>query len=67
MLTLVRVRSSIGALAMLSMGAPAVAAQSRQANPRTLDSIAGAGVLQNRAVGLVAAVVKGNDTLLMKA
>jgi CubicO group peptidase (beta-lactamase class C family) len=52
---------------MLSMGAPAVAAQSRQANPRTLDSIAGAGVLQNRAVGLVAAVVKGNDTLLMKA
>jgi CubicO group peptidase (beta-lactamase class C family) len=52
---------------MLSVVAPALAAQSGPANPRTLDSIAGAGVLANRTVGLVAAVVKGNDTLLMKA
>ena len=58
---------SIRALVMLSVGASALTAQSGQANPRTLDSIAGAGVLANRTVGLVAAVVKGNDTLLMKA
>ena len=69
--TLVRtpgpVALSLRALVMLSVAAPALAAQAGQANPRTLDSIAGAGVLANRAVGLVAAVVKGNDTLLMKA
>jgi CubicO group peptidase (beta-lactamase class C family) len=60
-------RSSIGALVMLSIGASSIAAQSGQARPATLDSIAGAGVLANRAVGIVAAVVRGNDTLLMKA
>jgi CubicO group peptidase (beta-lactamase class C family) len=54
-------------LVVLSLGASTLAAQSGQANPRTLDSIAGAGVLANRAVGLVAAVVKGNDTLLLRA
>jgi CubicO group peptidase (beta-lactamase class C family) len=32
-----------------------------------LDSIAGAGVLEKRAVGIVAAVVKGKDTLLVNA
>ncbi len=32
-----------------------------------LDSIAGAGVRENRAVGITAAVVKGKDTLLLKA
>ena len=31
-----------------------------------LDSIAASGVVENRAVGIVAAVVRGNDTLLMK-
>jgi CubicO group peptidase (beta-lactamase class C family) len=31
-----------------------------------LDSIAGSGVVENRAVGIVAAVVRGNDTLLTK-
>ena len=31
------------------------------------NSIAGAGVRENRAVGIVAAVVKGKDTLLLKA
>ena len=51
---------------MLSVGASALAAQSGRANPRTLDSLAASGVLANRAVGLVAAVVRGNDTLLMK-
>jgi CubicO group peptidase (beta-lactamase class C family) len=65
--TLGTVPLSIRALVMLTVGAPALTAQSGQANPRTLDSIAAAGVLANRAVGLVAAVVKGSDTLLMKA
>lgn len=32
-----------------------------------LDSIAGAGVRENKSVGIVAAVVKGKDTLLLKA
>jgi CubicO group peptidase (beta-lactamase class C family) len=52
---------------MLSLAATPAAAQNEQPSPRTLDSIAAAPVLQNRVVGLVAAVVKGNDTLLMKA
>src|SRR5262245_24742569 len=67
MLTLIRVRASISALVAISIGASALASQTGQANPRTLDSIAGAPVLANRAAGLVAAAVKGNDTLLLKA
>jgi CubicO group peptidase (beta-lactamase class C family) len=66
MVTRVRVRSFLGALVMLPIGASALKAQSGLANPRRLDSLAGAPVLANRVVGLVAAVVKGNDTLLMK-
>ena len=41
-----------------------------QAKPdmtQRLDSIAGAGVRENRAVGIVAAVVKGKDPLLLEA
>lgn len=67
MLNLIRIPSPVGALVMLSMGASTPAAQSGQANPRILDSLAGSGVLQNRVIGLVAAVIRGNDTLLMKA
>src|SRR5262245_41839554 len=67
MLTPTVARSSIRALVAIFIGASALHAQTGQANPRTLDSIAGAPVLANRAAGLVAAVVKGNDTLLMKA
>jgi CubicO group peptidase (beta-lactamase class C family) len=52
---------------LLALGAGAAGAQTGRADPRVLDSIAGAGIAQNRAVGIVAAVVKGNDTLLMKA
>ena len=54
-------------LLLLSIGASSLPAQTGRADRRVLDSIAGAGVASNRAVGLVAAVVKGNDTLLMKA
>lgn len=61
------VRSSNRALLVLTLAASAAAAQPNQPDPRTLDSIAAAPVLQNRVVGLVAAVVRGNDTLLMKA
>jgi CubicO group peptidase (beta-lactamase class C family) len=46
---------------------PVLSAQGGTPNPRILDSIAGAGVLASRTVGLVAAVVKGADTLLLKA
>ena len=42
-------------------------AQTGAALEQQLDSIAGAGVRENRAVGIVAGVVKGNDTLLLKA
>ena len=67
MLNPCRIPSSVSALVLLAIGASTLAAQSRQASPQLLDSIAGAGVRQNRAIGLVAAVVRGNDTLLMNA
>ena len=47
--------------------APAGDAQAQRAVAQKLDSIAGAEVLKKEAVGLVAAVVRGNDTLLFKA
>ena len=66
-----------GLLALVSIGAstaiaqsslPAVAsAKAGLALVQRLDSIAGAGVLENRSVGIVAAVAKGKDTLLLKA
>ena len=52
---------SIGASAAAQPGSPAVPLVER------LDSIAGAGVREDRSVGVVAAVVKGKDTLLLKA
>ena len=55
------------AFALFCAVAPAAGAQAGRADPRTLDSLAGAGVRENRAIGLVAAVMKGNDTVLMKA
>lgn len=68
MLNVIRTASFVGAIALLATaGAATLGAQTGRADPRVLDSIAGAGVAQNRAVGLVAAVVAANDTLLMKA
>jgi CubicO group peptidase (beta-lactamase class C family) len=55
-----------GVLVLVSIGSSATA-QSGAALVQRLDSIAGAGVRENRAVGIVAAVVKGHDTLLLKA
>src|SRR5688500_1097566 len=62
---------SIGASATAQSGLPAVASAQAGGAPLgdvdRLDSIAGAGVVENRAVGITAAVVKGKDRLLLKA
>jgi CubicO group peptidase (beta-lactamase class C family) len=64
---LARCRSSLTALALVASAVMPVAAQSdRAALVTKLDSLAGSGVLENRAAGIVAAVVRGNDTLLFK-
>jgi CubicO group peptidase (beta-lactamase class C family) len=79
MLNLLRIPSAFCALVMLSTGPSILAAQSGQADARMmaaqsnrilaekLDSIAGAGVRENSAVGIVVAVVRGKETLLLKA
>ena len=65
---LVSLRSSLTALVLLGTSVGSAAAQSdRAALVRKLDSLAGSGVLENRAVGIAAAVVRGNDTLLLKS
>ncbi len=56
-----------GLLALVSICASTAIAQSGSALVQRLDSIAGAGVLENRSVGIVAAVVKAKNTLLLKA
>jgi CubicO group peptidase (beta-lactamase class C family) len=54
-------------VALLATSASALAAQPDRATlVQKLDSLAGSGVLENRAVGIAAAVVRGNDTLLLK-
>lgn len=61
-------RACLGAIALsTAAAAPASAQPSRAALVARLDSIAGSAVAANRAVGLVAAVVRGNDTLLLKS
>jgi CubicO group peptidase (beta-lactamase class C family) len=61
-------RSPFAALALLATSVTAAAAQSdRDALVKKLDSLAGSGVLENRAAGIAAAVVRGNDTLLLKS
>jgi CubicO group peptidase (beta-lactamase class C family) len=63
----VLLRSSLTALALLTVNATHVFAQPDRASlVRKLDSLAGSGVVENRVTGLAAAVVKGNDTLLLK-
>jgi CubicO group peptidase (beta-lactamase class C family) len=61
-----RFRPTVLALALTTLVATDAAAQTGRALAERLDSIAGSGVLANRAVGTVAVVVMGNDTLLMK-
>jgi CubicO group peptidase (beta-lactamase class C family) len=54
------------ALSLAALTSPLVAQAPRDVLVRKLDSLASDPVLANRAVGIAAAVVKGNDTLLMK-
>lgn len=61
-----RFRPTVLALALTTLVATDAAAQTGRTLAERLDSIAGSGVLANRAVGTVAVVVRGNDTLLMK-
>jgi CubicO group peptidase (beta-lactamase class C family) len=56
-----------GLLAHVAVGATTATSQSGGALVQRLDAIAGAGVVEKRSVGIVAAVVKGKDTLLLKA
>lgn len=61
-----RFRPTLLALALTTLVATDAAAQTGRTLAERLDSIAGSGVLANRAVGTVAVVVQGNDTLLIK-
>jgi CubicO group peptidase (beta-lactamase class C family) len=70
-----RLCSSLQTIVLLATTAFAASAQTPQGSQtrldrpalvKRLDSLAGSGVLENRAAGIVAAVVKGNDTLLLK-
>ena len=58
-----RIHIPLGTIALAVIGASVLTAQTGPADPRKLDSIAAAPVLANRVVGLVAAIVEGNDTL----
>ena len=57
-------------VAILTLIAATASAQTPQPNRdalvKQLDSIAASGVVENRTAGIVAAVVRGNDTLLFK-
>jgi CubicO group peptidase (beta-lactamase class C family) len=54
-------------LALVAIGVARATAQSDGTLLQRLDSMAGAEVVETRAVGIVAAVVKGKETLLLKA
>ena|SRR5437016_1237952 len=60
------IRAALAAALGAALVPISASAQSGSALVQRLDSIAGAFVRANRTVGLVAAVVTGNDTLLMK-
>jgi CubicO group peptidase (beta-lactamase class C family) len=67
MFKLPSLRSPLTALVLLAANASVAATQpDRAALVKKLDSLAGSGVLENRVAGIAAAVVKGNDTLLLK-
>ncbi len=67
MLTPVGLRSSLGAIALVTLAAAPAAAQSDSGLGQRLDSIAGHWVQRGLAIGIVTAVVRGNDTLLMQS
>jgi CubicO group peptidase (beta-lactamase class C family) len=57
----------LAAFLSVTLAVPTAAAQENAALMQRLDSIAGYWVGRNYAVGIVAAVVQGNDTLLMQS
>ena len=59
-------RSSILTVGVFLIGIQGLGAQAN-AGPQSLSTVASANVGNDRAVGLVAAVVRGDDTLLMNA
>ncbi len=65
-----KLHSACLSFVVLTAIASGVSAQTPQPNRdalvKQLDSIAASGVLENRAAGIVAAVVRGTDTLLLK-
>ena len=61
-----RVRSTVLAFVLTTLTAARASAQTGRTLAERLDSLAGSGVQEKRAVGTVAAVVKGSDTLLLK-
>jgi CubicO group peptidase (beta-lactamase class C family) len=63
----IRLRPTVLALALTALAVADAAAQTGRPLAERLDSIAGSGIVANRAPGMVAAVVRGNDTLLFKA
>ena len=59
-------RTLLSLVALLALAPGARAQATRDRIVQRLDSSAGSGVVEGRAVGLVAAVVRGDDTLLIK-
>jgi CubicO group peptidase (beta-lactamase class C family) len=59
-------RRPLSLIAFLALASIAQAQAGGNQLVQRLDSMAGSGVVEGRAVGLAVAVVKGNDTLLMK-
>jgi CubicO group peptidase (beta-lactamase class C family) len=58
--------ATLAATALLAITASAAGAQPGRPLHVRLDSLAASGVVENRAVGIVAGVMRGNDTLLLK-
>jgi CubicO group peptidase (beta-lactamase class C family) len=67
MFTRVHARSAVGTVVLVAISAGTAAAQSGRPLAYRLDSLAADGLRYRGPVGIVAAVVRGNDTLLMKA
>jgi CubicO group peptidase (beta-lactamase class C family) len=66
MLKPVSLRASLAAAVLVAIAASTAAGQPSRTLGQRLDSLAGSGVVEQRAAGIVAAVVKGSDTLLFE-
>jgi CubicO group peptidase (beta-lactamase class C family) len=63
----IRLRPAVLVLALTILAAADASAQTGRTLAERLDSLAASGIMENRAAGMVAAVVRGGDTLLFKA